>query len=110
TTAPIEPVQLVHAALVFEHAGTDGCLQNALGLVSPGGAFSVVLQLPGAPGAEVAATPFPSMRQLKADFRLIDPADFQRTVTARGFHRVYETQRALPAGKAFWMAIFRERI
>ena len=33
-TVDLEPVQLVHAALVFEHTGTGRCLENALSLVS----------------------------------------------------------------------------
>src|SRR6185369_2853176 len=33
----VEPVALVHAALVFEHAGTERCLDNAVSLVSGGG-------------------------------------------------------------------------
>ena len=36
----LEPVHLVHAALVFEHAGIDLCLENAVALVD-GGAPSV---------------------------------------------------------------------
>jgi hypothetical protein len=39
----VEPVQLVHAALVFEHAGTKRCPENALSLVAPGGILSAVL-------------------------------------------------------------------
>ena len=32
--------------LIFEHAGLDQCLENAIALVAPGGTLSVVLQLP----------------------------------------------------------------
>jgi len=38
----LPPVELVHAALVFEHLGLGGCLENALSLVAPGGKLSVV--------------------------------------------------------------------
>src|SRR3989442_818978 len=41
---PESPVDLVHAALIFEHAGTEGCLDGAVSLVSPDGYFSTVLQ------------------------------------------------------------------
>ena len=108
-TAAIEPVKLVHAAVVFEHAGTERCMENALRLVASGGALSVVLQLPSEAGTEVAATPFASIQELKGAFQLIAPSDFQRMLAARGFARVHETHRPLPAGKAFWMAIFRQR-
>jgi SAM-dependent methyltransferase len=106
-TAAIQPLQLVHAALVFEHVGAERCLENALALVTPGGALSVVLQLPGEPGTEVATTPFTSIQELKADFQLIDPARFQRTLVRHGFGLVHQTVRPLPAGKAFWMGILR---
>jgi SAM-dependent methyltransferase len=42
----LTPVELVHAALVFEHTGLGCSLENALLLVAPGGRLSVVLQLP----------------------------------------------------------------
>src|SRR5437667_3575240 len=31
----LEPLDLVHAAMVFEHAGVGRCLENALALVAP---------------------------------------------------------------------------
>src|SRR5665213_493080 len=61
----LQPVQLVHAALVFEHAGTGRCLENALSLVSPGGALSVVLQLPSEIEQGVGTSGFPSIQNLK---------------------------------------------
>ena len=69
----MEPLQLVHAALVFEHAGTDLCLENALSLVGPGGSLSTVLQLPSDFEQGVTASQFPSMQRLKDHFSLIDP-------------------------------------
>jgi SAM-dependent methyltransferase len=101
-----EPVELVHAALIFEHAGTGRCLDNAVQLVAPGGTLSVVLQLPGDPGTEVAATRFPSVQQLRPGFSLIDPAEFGRAVEARGLRLSHEARRPLPAGKGFWMGLF----
>ena len=58
----VEPVPLVHAALVFEHAGVELCLENAISLMSAGGALSVVLQLPGEAGMNVGASRFSSMQ------------------------------------------------
>lgn len=103
----VEPVQLVHAALVFEHAGAGQCLENALSLVAPGGALSAVLQLPSGIEHGVSASPFPSMQRLKHDFSLIDPAWFRAALAQRGFHPTHEVQRPLPAGKGLWMGIFR---
>jgi hypothetical protein len=102
----LAPVQLVHAALVFEHAGVDLCLENALSLVAPGGAFSVVLQLPSESEAGVGASAFPTMQSLKPHFSLIDPGWFKGTLAQRGFGLTHQEQRSLPAGKSLWMGVF----
>jgi hypothetical protein len=104
-TLAIEPVELVHAALVFEHAGTKKCLDNALALT--GHALSVVLKLPSATTPGVSATRFPSIQNLAADFALIDPVTLSSAIEARGaLRKTRETHRDLPSGKAFWMGIF----
>jgi hypothetical protein len=100
------PFQLVHAALVFEHAGTGPCLDNVLNLVGDGGSISVVLQLPSDTAPGVSKSQFASMQALSTGFTMIDPASLRTTIEARGFHTVREICRALPAGKAFWMGIF----
>jgi hypothetical protein len=100
------PVQLVHAALVFEHAGTDSCLDNVLSLVCDGGALSVVLQLPSDAAPGVSNSQFESMQTLSADFTMINPARLRGTIETRGFHTAREIRRELPASKAFWMGIF----
>lgn len=102
----LAPVALVHAALVFEHAGVDVPLENALPLVAPGGRLSVVLQLPGESGQAVECTGYDSMQALKDDFTLIDPAEFQDLLAQRGFRLIEEKRRAVPAGKALWLGIF----
>ena len=104
-TVDLEPVQLVHAALVFEHTGTGRCLENALSLVSGDGALSVVLQMPGE-GAEVSPSPVVSMQALKPHFSLVDPEWLTETLAARGFELRNQSHRALPGGKAFWMGVF----
>ncbi len=101
----LEPVQLVHAALVFEHAGTGHCLENALSLVSPDGALSVVLQMPGE-GGEVSPSPFLSMQALNPHLSLVDPRWLIETLAARGFDLSNQYDRALPGSKAFWMGVF----
>lgn len=102
----LEPVRLVHAALVFEHAGAGVCLENALSLVAPGGALSVVLQLPTEIGQNVSASRFPSMQALRSDFSLIEPVWLRQTLAQRDFHLTHETRRSLPAGKGFWLGVF----
>jgi hypothetical protein len=104
----LEPVELVHAALIFEHAGTSRCLENAVRLVEAGGALSVVLQMPSEGNANVAPTPFPSMQNLKSHFTLVDPAPLRDSLERRNYRLVHETRCSLPAGKAFWLGVFQE--
>lgn len=103
------PVDLVHAALVFEHAGTGQCLDSALALVKPGGRLSVVLQLPSETQAGVAPTGYQSLQALKETFQLIDPAWLTQTLASRGCQLEYETRHPLPSGKAFWLGVFLSR-
>ena len=102
----LKPVQLVYAALVFEHAGVDHCLENAISLIVPGGNLSVVLQLPTESGETVGASQVSSMQNLKSHFSLISPAWLRQSLAERGFGLTHQTTRALPAGKGFWTAIF----
>ncbi len=106
-TVDVPPFDLVHAALILEHAGTGRCLDNALTLIQPGGWLSVVLQLPSDAQAGVAPTPFPSIQTLKDIFQFIDPVWLTNTLAARGLLLESEIRRPLPSGKAFWLGIFR---
>lgn len=100
-------VALVHAALIFEHAGTGQCLQSAASLVAPGGYLAIVLQLPSPTQAEVSPTQFKTMLSLANQFQLIDQAHLQQSLESLGFALHHHTRRDLPNGKAFWLGIFR---
>ena len=102
----LEPVQLVHAALIFEHAGADCCLENAISMIVPGGNLSVVLQLPTESGQTVGASQFSSIQNLKHHFCVISSAWLCESLAGRGFRLIHQTTRALPAGKGFWAGIF----
>jgi hypothetical protein len=105
-TLHLPPVELVYAALVFEHAGTGRCLDNALRLVSEGGALSIVVQLPSAIEQNVGKSGFTSLERLQSHFKLVDPDELRALLQKRGYSAVHETRRSLPAGKAFWMGVF----
>ena len=104
----LAPVALVHAALIFEHAGLGVALENALSLVAPGGRLSVVLQLPSVDEQGVSSTSYTSMQTLKQDFELIEINEFQRLLGQKGFRRVEREIRSLPAGKALWVGVFAQ--
>jgi hypothetical protein len=102
----LAPVEMVHAALIFEHTGLGRCLENTLSLVAPGGKLSVVLQLPSEAEQGVTPTRYASTQTLRDSFALIDVSQFRRELEGKGFHLFHQEQRSLPAGKAFWHGIF----
>ncbi|MFN7924767.1 MAG: methyltransferase domain-containing protein [Bryobacteraceae bacterium] len=102
------PAAMVHAALIFEHAGIEGCLESAVRMVAAGGFLVVVLQLPSATAAGVAATRFETIQALGSRFRLVDKDEFAGLVSGSGLTMVEQRQRSLPSGKAFWLGVFRK--
>ena len=106
TLVDLEPVQLVHAALIFEHTGLGRCLENALSLVAPGGALSVVLQMPSEIEHGVSAGRFPSIQNLSSHFSFVNPVWLRENLAGRKCRLRHELRRSLPGGKAFWMGIF----
>ena len=102
----LERVRLVHAALIFEHAGLDRCLDNAVSLVDSGGILCVVLQLTGQAGQEIGSSNFPSLLTLKDSFALIDPIILQKKLSSVGFQLIHEVHRSVSAGKCLWMGSF----
>ncbi len=105
-TLALAPVELVHAALVFEHAGLGRCLENALGLTASGGALSVVVQLPSTESQVVGSSGVVSISKLSSHFKLVDPAALTRTLAGRGLQLVHENTQAVPAGKRLWLGVF----
>jgi len=99
-------VDLVHAAMIFEHAGLGRALDSAVSLVVRSGALSVVLQLPSTSEPGVAETSYSSMQKVKGRFALIDTAEFQGLLAQRGFRLIDQEHRPLPGGKDFWFGAF----
>ena len=102
----IAPVDLVHAALVFEHAGTENALENAVSLVGRHGRLSIVLQLPSAEQAPVTPTTFESIQALRDHFAFVDRDTLSASLEDRGFVPETEVTRRLPGNKTFWLGVF----
>lgn len=105
-TLNLEPVSLVHAALVFEHAGTGQCLDTAVSLVAPGGHLSVVLQVPSDEHEAVSQAGFASIDTLADDFTFVDPHQLRRELAQRELRLTHQARRVLSTGKAFWSGYF----
>ena len=105
-TIQLPPVELVHAALIFEHAGMGQCLENALALIAPEGALSVVLQRPGTESQDVGGSGVASITKLAAHFSLIDPNALTRTLAHRGLRLTHEKLEPVSGGKQLWMGVF----
>jgi trans-aconitate methyltransferase len=102
----VDPVSLVHAALLFEHAGIERCLEHAVALVAPGGHLSVVLQLPSTGQHAVTPTAFASMATLADDFTFVDPHQLRRVLAQRGLRLSHQARLTLGTGKTFWSGYF----
>lgn len=106
----LDPVDLVHVALVFEHAGMELCFENAMSLVASGGALSVVLQLPTQRDANVGTSNYAAVQRFKDHFQLVEPEAFARKMSERGFQQIFEKHYPLVSGKAFWTAVFSREL
>jgi hypothetical protein len=105
-TLAVAPVELVHSALVFEHAGLGLCLENALGMMAPKGALSVVVQLPSTESQFVGSSGVTSMSKISSHFKLVDPTALTSTLAKHGLQLIHENTRAVPAGKQLWLGVF----
>ena len=105
----IEPVSLVHAALVFEHAGIGRCLDNAVSLVAPGGHLSVVLQIPTEGQEPVTPSAYASMASLADGFTLVDPHRLRRRLAQQDLRLTHQLRLTLSTGKAFWSGYFERK-
>jgi hypothetical protein len=106
----VEPVDLVHAGLIFEHAGTQRCLDNALSMLRRSGSLSVILQLPSTVAPGLGASLFQVMSKLAAEFSLVNPNDLIGQLAARGLEPLHQSTRSLSSGKSFWLGIFRRTV
>jgi hypothetical protein len=102
----VERVKLVHAPLVFEHLTAGQLLEDALALIAPGGALSVILQLPEEFEGKVSRGLAPSIHRRKAQFSVINPVWLRDTLGKYSFRLTHESRRSLASGRKLWLGIF----
>lgn len=108
-TLDLAPVELVHAALIFEHTGTARAVDNAAALVAPGGALSVVLQLPGDSAQNVGNSGYTSVQSHSEHFSLVDPFEFAQILGALHFSVIHRSRRPVPGGKTLQLSVYTRR-
>ena len=101
------PVQLVHAALVFEYVEPARLLQRIREWLLPDGVLTAVLQIPTKNMAEITPTPFASLSRLGPLMKLVLPAILSRHAGRAGL--VEESAEVITpgTGKEFFVGRFR---
>ncbi len=94
---------LVHAALVFEYLYPEPLVRRISEWLAPGGACSVVLQLPGGEGP---AAPTKTMQLIEKAMKLVAPQELTRLFEHYGMPRRRARTVQLKFGKSFWVAAF----
>jgi SAM-dependent methyltransferase len=100
-----EPVDLLYAALLFEHVDAGIVLGKVRSKLAAGGALVAVLQLPSDEG-EITPSPFASLRRLEGKMRLVAPQDLAALARARGFNLARSEIAAARGGKRFAVQTF----
>jgi hypothetical protein len=102
----VERVKLVHAPLVFEELIDGELLDDAVALVAPGGAFSVVLEIPVQFEGKVSRGQDPSIHRRRVQWPRVDPIRVREALGKYGFKMTHETKRAMQSGRKLWLGIF----
>src|SRR5689334_11693672 len=103
--AELDPAgfDLVHAALVLEHVDVRRAVPRVVGWLAPGGAFTVVLQLPGGPTAPAAAA---SLRAVGEAMRPVPPEDLRRLAADAGLAEQAAYVVPLRTGRRLFTALY----
>jgi hypothetical protein len=103
----IAPVECVFAGLVLEYLHVETFCDYLASILTTGGSFSALLQLPSPTLPEVSASPFASLRGLESAFSFVDPAFLDDHLSAHGFSCVVRDRYDLASGKSFYYASYR---
>lgn len=101
------PVDLVHAALVFEYVDVVRALNRVRSWLRPDAALWAVLQLPDEAVAKVTPSPFGSVARLGSVMTLQQAENFRAAAAAAGFTEAADEVVTLPGGKRFFSGCYR---
>lgn len=103
----IEPVECIFAGLVLEYLRLDVFCSYLSSLLTDGGTFATLLQLPSEGIPEVSVSPFSSLTQLQSAFSFVSPTHLNHLLAAQGFLRLSHEQIDLDTGKSFYFASYQ---
>ena len=102
------PLDLIHAALIFEYMSPEEVLPRLAGWLNQGGILTVVLQLPSPTSTMVSETPYTSLKALESVMQLVDPAAFREVAGRSGLTLLRSWKVDLKSGKGFHIAHYRK--
>ena len=103
----MEPVECAYAGLVLEYVPTGPFYAYLPALMTGGGIFAALLQLPAPDLPEVSPSPFGSLEALGPVFSHVNTDLMHEALSVRGFSRLEEERIVLDSGKPFHLALYR---
>src|SRR5262245_7711119 len=103
----ITPVECVFAGLVLEYVCVESFCGYLSSLLTTGGSFAALLQLPSPTLPEVSPSRFTSLTRLESAFSFVDPVSLHERLSIHGFSRIVSDCYDLDSGKSFYYAAYR---
>ena len=103
----ITPVECIFAGLVLEYLCVESFCAYLASLLTVGGGFAALLQLPSPTLPEVSPSPFASLARLESAFSFVPKASLHDSLSAHGFSRISTDQYDLDSGKSFFYASYQ---
>ena len=103
----IAPVECIFAGLVLEYLCVQSFSRYLTCLLTPGGRFAALLQLPSPTLPEVSATPFTSLARLESAFSFVPPVSLHESLSVHGFSRIAGDRYDLDSGKSFYYVSYQ---
>ena len=103
-----DPVDLIHAALLFEYVSIEEALPRIVRLLMPGGILSVGLQLESPDSAPVTKTRYTSLEKLSPIMNLVNPDKFTSTAERYALQQIDSSIIDLKKGKRLFAGYYRK--
>jgi hypothetical protein len=103
----IAPVECIFAGLVLEYLCVELFCGYLASLLTTGGSFAALLQLPSATLPEISASPFSSLSRLEPAFSFVHPTSLDAVLSARGFSHITSERYDLNSGKSLYYASYQ---